>query len=64
MATGLAAGHWPIKSTQGQRAIGVSIGRQKEVKDGAGPRVRGVTAKRAGEKGKINGNRVAERKVM
>lgn len=32
------------------------------MKDGAEPRVGGVTAKRAGEK--INGKRVAERKVM
>lgn len=30
LATGLAAGHWPIKSTQGQRAIGVFDQKTKE----------------------------------
>lgn len=40
------------------------IGRQNEVKEGAEPRVGGVMAKRADEKGKINSKRVAERKVM
>lgn len=44
--------------------LAFSIVRQKEVRDGGEPRVGGVMAKRADEKGKITSKRAAEWKVM